>query len=91
MAHEIIKAIELPSGPTIDEFIPIIEDTVARIVATIEQPKDGKDGVGLAGSFIDRTGSLILTMTDGSTRDLGVIVGRDGFWNWREDNISLKK
>lgn len=40
--------------------------------------RDGKDGVGLAGAFIDREGKLILTLSDGTTRDLGVVVGKDG-------------
>jgi hypothetical protein len=40
--------------------------------------KDGKDGTGISGAIIDRKGSLILTLTDGSTRDLGCIVGKDG-------------
>lgn len=39
---------------------------------------DGKDGVGLAGALIDRGGSLILTLTDGTTRDLGPVVGKNG-------------
>ena len=56
----------------------MIDDSVNRAVAAIEKPRDGRDGVGLAGSLIDRTGSLILTMTDGSTHNLGTIIGRDG-------------
>lgn len=39
---------------------------------------DGRDGVGLAGAIMDRSGNLILTLTDGSTRDLGLVVGKDG-------------
>lgn len=39
---------------------------------------DGKDGVGLADALINREGALVLTMTDGRMKDLGVIVGRDG-------------
>lgn len=39
---------------------------------------DGNDGIGLAGAVIDRAGSLIVTLTDGSTRELGPVVGRDG-------------
>jgi len=39
---------------------------------------DGKDGVGLADALIDREGSLVLTMTDGRAKSLGVVVGRDG-------------
>jgi len=38
----------------------------------------GKDGVGLAGALIDRGGNLVLTMTDGGTRDLGPVIGKDG-------------
>jgi integrin beta 3 len=38
----------------------------------------GRDGVGMAGAFINRSGELILTLTDGTTRDLGMIVGKDG-------------
>jgi integrin beta 3 len=40
--------------------------------------KDGRDGVGVAGAIIDRGGNLILTMSDGSTRDLGRVEGKDG-------------
>ena len=39
---------------------------------------DGRDGVGMAGLVIDRAGCCIATMTDGTVRELGPIVGRDG-------------
>lgn len=39
---------------------------------------DGRDGVSLAGAVIDRAGNLILTLSDGTTRELGQVVGRDG-------------
>lgn len=39
---------------------------------------NGKDGVGLADALIDQKGALVLTMTDGRTKELGVVVGRDG-------------
>ena len=39
---------------------------------------DGKDGVGLAGAIIDRDGALVVTMTDGATKTLGVVVGAAG-------------
>lgn len=38
----------------------------------------GADGVGLAGAVIDREGALTLTLTNGETKSLGVIVGKDG-------------
>lgn len=43
-----------------------------------EKGEDGKDGVGLADALIDRDGALVLTMTDGRAKALGVVVGRDG-------------
>ena len=41
-------------------------------------PAPGKDGVGLAGASIDRDGNLILTLTNGETKELGRVVGKDG-------------
>jgi hypothetical protein len=38
----------------------------------------GKDGIGLADALIDRDGALVLTMTDGRAKALGVVVGSDG-------------
>ena len=43
-----------------------------------ERGDDGFDGIGIAGGLIDRAGDLIITLADGSTRDLGTVVGRDG-------------
>lgn len=39
---------------------------------------DGKDGVGLADAIIDRRGVLVMTMTDGRTKELDVVIGKDG-------------
>ncbi len=38
----------------------------------------GADGVGMASALIDRDGSLVVTMTDGQTKQLGLVVGKDG-------------
>lgn len=38
----------------------------------------GETGVGVAGALIDRSGALILTLSDGTQRDLGPVVGKDG-------------
>lgn len=46
--------------------------------ASGEKGQDGKDGVGLAGALIDRDGALVVTLTDGTTRNLGPVVGKDG-------------
>lgn len=38
----------------------------------------GEMGVGMAGAMIDRSGVLILTLSNGETKDLGNVVGKDG-------------
>lgn len=43
-----------------------------------EQGVPGRDGAGLAGAMINRDGELVLTLSDGTTKEMGVIVGRDG-------------
>jgi hypothetical protein len=42
------------------------------------QGEPGKDGVGLADALIDKDGHLVLTMTDGRTKNLGPVHGKDG-------------
>lgn len=57
------------------------EEIAALVLSRIAIPKDGadgRDGVGLAGAIIDRDGNLVLSLTDGSTRALGAVVGKDG-------------
>jgi hypothetical protein len=60
---------------TLDDVRPLVDDAVSKAVSAIPA---AKDGVGLAGAIIDRSGHLVLTLTDGTTRDLGLIVGKDG-------------
>lgn len=50
----------------------------AAVAEAMERVPVPKDGVGLAGAMIDRAGQLVVTMSDGSVRELGVVVGRDG-------------
>jgi hypothetical protein len=38
----------------------------------------GKDGAGVADLLIDREGALVVTLTDGRTKSLGIVVGKDG-------------
>jgi hypothetical protein len=60
------------------EQILVQEAEIEALKAREPQPgRDGRDGVGFAGGFIDRTGNFVLTMSDGTVRDLGVIVGKD--------------
>lgn len=60
---------------------PITDAQIAEQVAkyvSANPPKDGADGVGLAGAMIDRTGSLLVTTTKGEAINLGRVVGEDG-------------
>lgn len=63
---------------TVEDVAPLIAEQVKAAVEAIPKPKDGRDGVGLAGAAIDRDGNLILTLTNGETKELGRVVGKDG-------------
>jgi hypothetical protein len=39
---------------------------------------NGRDGAGIIDGFVSRDGHLIATLSDGSTRDFGEIIGKDG-------------
>ena len=59
---------------TVDDVRPLINEAIGKAVGAIREPKDG---VGLGGALIDRTGNLVVTLTDGTTRELGPVVGKD--------------
>lgn len=59
---------------TVEDVAPLIEAEVEKAVRAIPVPKDG---LGLAGAFLDRDGSLVLTLTDGTTKSVGSVMGRD--------------
>ncbi|MDP3495661.1 MAG: hypothetical protein Q8R82_21350, partial [Hyphomonadaceae bacterium] len=78
LASEVAKHIPTPENgkdadPEVVAFM--VAEAVAKAVSALPV---AKDGVGLAGALIDRTGNLIVTMTDGTTRELGLVVGKDG-------------
>lgn len=54
-----------------------VTDRLAALEKRIEAFPAAKDGIGLAGAVIDRFGNLVLTLSDGTTRDLGRVVGKD--------------
>ena len=61
---------------TIEEVQPLVAEAVAKAVDALPAPAPGKDGIGLAGAMIDRDGALQVTMTDGTVKDLGPVVGK---------------
>ncbi|AKR55709.1 Phage portal protein [Devosia sp. H5989] len=66
---------------TPEDLAPMVENLVssamAEAVRGLPVPEDGKDGVGVAGALIDRDGNLVLTLSNGDTKELGQVVGRD--------------
>jgi hypothetical protein len=59
---------------TLQEVEPVIQSAVAKAVAAIELPKDG---VGISSAVVNRAGHLVLAMSDGSTKDVGIVAGKD--------------
>lgn len=59
---------------TLEDVEPLISSAVDKAVSAIPQPKDP---VGICGALIDRVGQLVLTLSDGSVKTLGVVVGKD--------------
>ena len=68
---------------TTDDILPLIIDFIKNELSLIKPAKDGvdgkdgKDGIGLASAMIDRDGNLFITCTNGETKSLGLVVGRD--------------
>lgn len=72
----------------------LIKKLVGEAVAALPKAQDGqpgKDGVGVAGAVIDRDGSLVVTLSNGETKQLGRVVGKDGDTGAPgRDGLSLK-
>lgn len=79
--HRAVAAMPTPTNGldgksiTPDDVAPLIAAEVAKAVAAIQMPKDG---VGISGALIDHEGALILSYSDGTSKNLGVVVGRPG-------------
>jgi hypothetical protein len=58
------------------EKILVQEAEIAALKA--KEPQPGRDGVGVVNMFIDQSGTLVHTLSDGTVREVGVVVGRAG-------------
>jgi hypothetical protein len=58
------------------EKILVQEAEIAALKA--REPQPGRDGVGVVNVFIDRSGALVHTLSDGTVCEVGIVVGRDG-------------
>lgn len=60
---------------TVDDVAPLIASEVQKAVGALPEPQDG---VGVVGALIDRSGHLVVTLSDGTVKDVGPVVGGDG-------------
>lgn len=67
---------------------PTIAAAVERAVSALPV---AKDGVGLAGAMIDRTGGLVVTLSDGKLCELGRVDGKDGEPGLGFDDMSIEQ
>jgi hypothetical protein len=67
-----------PGEVDMAQVAKLVAASVEKAVGALPAPEPGPSGVGLADALIDRQGALVLTMSDGSTKNLGVVIGRDG-------------
>jgi hypothetical protein len=70
-----IQIPELPQAPELPDIAAMVEEAVDAAVAALPAPEKG---VGLAGAFIDRSGELVVTLSNGEAVKLGPVVGKDG-------------
>lgn len=81
---EAISAIPVPKdgkSVTIEDVTPLIKSEVDKRVGELPKPKDGndgRDGLDVKDLFRADGGHLIAVMSDGTTKDLGQFVGKDG-------------
>lgn len=96
VAAEVARAVAAIPAPqdgasiTADDVRPVVAECVAAAAFSLPRAKDGENGVGLAGALIDRHGNLIVTLSDGTTRELGAVVGKDADMAAVERSIAEK-
>lgn len=75
---------------TVDDVAPMLAELVDKAVDALPAPEKGKDGLGIKELLINRDGSLVATMTDGSVRTIGPVVGKDVDMDAIERSIAEK-
>lgn len=73
-----------------EKVLTFVKSEVATVVSELPPPERGEpgargekgdpgpSGVGLAGAFLDRSGALLLTLSDGTVQNLGRVEGLPG-------------
>lgn len=90
-AERAVAALPTPADGrsiTAADVEPLVASAVERAVAALPV---AKDGVGLAGAMIDRTGALVVTLSDGKICPLGRVDGKDGDPGLGFDDMSIEQ
>lgn len=77
LLEELVAALPKPEpgkSVTAEDLAPVVDAAVEKAVASMPV----RDPVGLAGALIDREGELVVTLSDGTTKALGRVVGTNG-------------
>lgn len=80
ISREVEKAVSALPSPkdgasvTVEDIAPLVVSEVAKAVAAVPP---AKDGVSVVNALVDRDGHLVLALSDGSTKDVGGVVGKD--------------
>jgi len=63
-----------------DDVRGLVDKAVAALPVAKDgsNGRDGRDGVGVAGAVIGRDGDLVVTLSDGTTKSLGIVIGANG-------------
>lgn len=72
---------------TVDDVAPLIAAQVQKAVAAVPP---ARDGVGVVDTLQDRDGHLRIVLSDGQTKDVGKISGRDGEPGKDIDPVAVK-
>lgn len=72
------KAVGLELAAIVKAQLDPMAARIAELEKRLADAEARSAPVSVAGALIDRTGSLVLTMSDGSTKSIGPVVGEDG-------------
>jgi hypothetical protein len=92
VAEQVKEAVEALPAPqdgksvVVEDVVPLIEAEVTKAVAALPVPRSIK------GVVVDREGKAVFTYSDGSTENIGQVVGRDGTdVDWAAVEVKLRE
>lgn len=77
MTQEELDALSAAMASVVKEHVDTATRPLLDRIASLEA-REPVAGTSVTSAIIDRAGNLVLTLSDGSTKDLGPVVGKDG-------------